>query len=85
MVLENKFWKWFIGCSFWCRVFFYNCHRVKSSLLSLELSFHLEVYYKLDRLLSDVSILRDNSKLRVSIIKKYSMYFLNVAADYFGL
>ena len=33
---------------------------------------HLEVYYKVDRLLSDDSILHDNSKLRVSITKKYS-------------
>ena len=48
---------------------FYTCHKLKSSLLILNC--HLEVYYKVDRLLSDDSIL-DNSKLRVSIIKKYS-------------
>ena len=35
--------------------YFYNCQRVKLSLLSLELS-ELEVYYKVDRLLSDDSM-----------------------------
>ena len=49
------------------RVFFYNSHRVKSSFLSLELSF---------RLLSDDSILCDNSKQRVSIFKKPSTIFI---------
>ena len=44
------------------RVLFYNSHRVKSSLLSLELSFR-------SLLQGDDSTLRDNSKLRVSIIK----------------
>ena len=39
--------------------------RIKSSLMILEC--HLEVY-KVDRLLSDDSNMRDHSKLRVSII-----------------
>ena len=34
---------------------------------------NLEVYYKVDRLLSDDSILPDNSKLSTSIMKNYSI------------
>ena len=40
------------------------CHKVNSSLLSLELSFSIAAV-----MLSDDSILCDNSKLRVSIVK----------------
>ena len=46
---------------------------MESFVLEKFLIRHLEVYYKVDRLLSDDSILCDNSKLRVSIIKEYSM------------
>ena len=59
--LENQEESWsrsFSEC-FRSRVFFYNTHRVKSSLLSLELSFRSLLQ---GRLLSDDSILCDNSK-----------------------
>ena len=50
-------------------------HKIKTGLNIIEVktSCHLEVYYKVDRLLSDDSILCDNSKQMVSIIKKPSM------------
>ena len=45
-------------------------------IVSFELSIvNLEVYYKADRLLSDDSILPDNSKLSTSIMKNYSISF----------
>ena len=54
-----------------CRVFFYNCRRVKSSLLSLELSFSISaVILAEDSILCDDSRLCDDSKLRFSIINK---------------
>ena len=46
------------------RLFFYNCHRIKSSLLSLYLSFCITAV-----ILADNSILHDDSILRGSIIK----------------
>ena len=80
----NKFinWIWFqieVNRKYYCcwladkyRVFFvtvieYNRH---FSVLNC----HLEVYYIVDRLLSDDSILCDNSKQRVSIFEKPSIY-----------
>ena len=49
--------------------FFYNRHRVKSSLLSLKLSFCITAV-----ILADNSLLCDDSKLRGSIIKNYSTH-----------
>ena len=51
-------------------VFFHNCLRVKSSLLSLELSFSITAV-----ILAADSILCDNSKLRGSIIKRILYVF----------
>ena len=74
------------ACSFpfiWCMVFTLNQSNLTIiGLRYLEYFFyncHLEVYYKVDRLLSDNSILHDNSKLRVSI--RENTLFLYVMID----
>ena len=55
------------------RVYFYNCHIVKLSLLSLKLSFRSLLQGR------QTSILHDNSKLRVSI--RENTLFLYVMID----
>ena len=48
-------------------------HEVFEDETILYFQLNIVKVYKVDRLLSDNSILHDNSKLRVTIIKNYSM------------